>query len=64
MQVLFGLLVQFVIMVIEATIVMILWNLTLIKLFNFPWIEFWQSFSLLIICNCLFKDTLSKVKGD
>jgi len=49
---------------IEATIVRLMWNLILPELFDFPTIDFLQSFGLLLISNCLFKNTLAKVGGE
>jgi hypothetical protein len=61
---LISLFVQLVAMLIEATIVRLMWNLILPELFDFPTIDFLQSFGLLLISNCLFKNTLSKVRGE
>ena len=61
---LISLFVQLGAMLIEATIVRLMWNLILPELFDFPTIGFGQSFGLLLISNCLFKNTLSKVRGE
>lgn len=39
-----------------AGILMWLWNLIIVVLFNAPIISFWQAFGLCIIANILFKE--------
>ena len=50
------LIVLIIIIFIHAGILMWLWNLIIVVLFNAPIISFWQAFGLCIIANILFKE--------
>lgn len=51
-----GVLIALIIVIfIHAGILMWLWNLIIVVLFNAPIISFWQAFGLCIIANILFK---------
>ena len=40
---------------IEAGILMWLWNIIIVYLFNIPMLTYWYSFGLIIISNIIFK---------
>ena len=39
----------------EASILMWLWNIIIVYLFNIPMLTYWYSFGLIIISNIIFK---------
>ena len=47
--------ISLVICFVEAAILMWLWNIIIVYLFNLPILTYWYSFGLIIISNIVFK---------
>lgn len=62
--VLFGLVCAVLIGAIVALPTWLLWNWLMPSIFGLPQIGIWQSLGLIILCNILFKTSVTTKKGD
>lgn len=58
LDIIFVLLIIFIIDLVLAWAVMMLWNALLPTLFSLPIISFWQSFGLMVLIDILFKNRI------
>lgn len=48
---------------LEAWLVMLLWNATVVTIFALPALSFWVSCGILLLCNILFKSGTAAVSS-
>ena len=47
--------VAIVVFLLEALLIKYLWNMLFPEMFNAPFLDYFQSLSILLLCNILFK---------
>lgn len=48
--------VAIVVFLLEALLIKYLWNMLFPEMFNAPFLDYFQSLSILLLCNVLFKN--------